>query len=139
MGFTPFTPRTSHTRETPLTNGSRPKHPSHPFHPEEAQLRALYEQAYELKEQRSPYYVDALQAICDWHERRHLRCYERQQEDAAQQALALLAETDDVISGSSPAVKALCGGSRVKLPAGNEHVIARGSLTDPHARFSGSP
>jgi hypothetical protein len=41
-------------------------------------LRALIDQAWELR--GTPYMVDACQAINDWHERRHLRAFERGQE-----------------------------------------------------------
>jgi hypothetical protein len=41
------------------------------------ELRALVDQAWELR--GTPYLLDACQAITDWHERRHLRGFERRQ------------------------------------------------------------
>src|SRR2546423_14854211 len=50
-----------------------------PFSPvEEAELRALVYQAYELRD--SPYMHDACQAIVDWYERLPLTRYERNQD-----------------------------------------------------------
>jgi hypothetical protein len=44
-------------------------------------LRVLVEQAWELR--GSPHEIDACQAIVDWHERRWLARFERQQEAQA--------------------------------------------------------
>jgi hypothetical protein len=50
---------------------------------EDDELRALVDQAWELKVNSSPYFHDAIQAICDWHDRRHLRRFERRQMSVA--------------------------------------------------------
>jgi hypothetical protein len=48
---------------------------------EERELRALVDQAWELR--GTPYLRDACEAIVDWHERRHLRRLEAEQERTA--------------------------------------------------------
>jgi len=48
---------------------------------EDDELRGLLGQAFELR--GSPYSTDACRAIVDWHERRHLRRLEREQEEQA--------------------------------------------------------
>jgi hypothetical protein len=45
------------------------------------ELRALVDQAWELR--GTPYLRDAVAAIVDWHDRRHLRRLEADQERAA--------------------------------------------------------
>lgn len=59
----------------------------------ELELRALVDQAWELRD--GPYLDDAVAAIVDWHERRHLRELERRQEHDARipRLLQLLKET----------------------------------------------
>ena len=59
---------------------------------EDEQLRALVEQAWQLRQQGSPYLVDACQAIADWNERRYLRRFERGQAERAA-LVRLLRET----------------------------------------------
>lgn len=58
---------------------------------DEDELRVLVEQAWELR--NSPYYLDACAAVEDWHDRRHLRRFDRRQEGNARMIL-LLRETD---------------------------------------------
>lgn len=48
---------------------------------EERELRALVDQAFELR--GTPYLRDAVAAIVDWFERRYLRGYERELEELA--------------------------------------------------------
>lgn len=48
---------------------------------EELALFALVSQAFELRQ--TPYLHDAVEAIADWHDRRHLRRYERELEELA--------------------------------------------------------
>jgi hypothetical protein len=43
---------------------------------DDLELRIMVAQAWELKRAGSPYFLDACQAIVDWHERRALRWYE---------------------------------------------------------------
>jgi hypothetical protein len=57
---------------------------------EQNELYRLVGQAWELR--GSPYYVDALQAIVDWHERRRLARLEREREETGRLVL-LLRET----------------------------------------------
>jgi len=54
-------------------------------------LRALVEQAWELR--RSPYLIDAVDAIVEWYERRPLRALEQQQESLGR-LVRLLRETN---------------------------------------------
>jgi hypothetical protein len=58
---------------------------------DELELRALAAQAFDLR--ATPYFRDAIAAIVDWHDRRHLRAYERRQEELAR-LVRLLEETD---------------------------------------------
>jgi hypothetical protein len=44
---------------------------------DELQLRALVEEAWEVRRWAPSYLADAAHAIVDWHERRHLRAFER--------------------------------------------------------------
>jgi hypothetical protein len=46
---------------------------------EERELRVLVDQAMDLRD--SPYFVDAVQAIVDWHESTHVRAYWREREE----------------------------------------------------------
>lgn len=59
--------------------------------PEERELAALVGQAFELK--GSPYLLDACAAIAEWHDRRHIRRFERRQRERAV-LVQLLHETD---------------------------------------------
>ena len=46
---------------------------------EEQELRVLVDQAFDLR--GTDYLIDACQAIIDWHDRRHVRSYWREQEE----------------------------------------------------------
>jgi hypothetical protein len=59
----------------------------------EGELRAVTDQAWELKAAGSPYLVDAVAAIVEWHERRFLSRLERRQQDLVD-LKRLLRETD---------------------------------------------
>jgi hypothetical protein len=58
---------------------------------EDRELAALVAQAFELR--GTPYLRDAVEAIVDWHDRRQLRRYEREQRARAA-LIQLLRETD---------------------------------------------
>jgi hypothetical protein len=58
---------------------------------EEEELRALVDQAYDLR--GNPYFTDAIHAIVDWHERRHMRRREYR-EAHVDRLVALMRETD---------------------------------------------
>jgi hypothetical protein len=71
----------------------RPESDSAPRSRSESELRAMTDQAWELRAAGSPYFVDAVEAIVEWHERRHLRRFERRQQDLVD-LKRLLRETD---------------------------------------------
>lgn len=54
---------------------------------DEHELRALVDQAFDLRD--GPYLRDAAEWIVRWHERRHLRAYERRQQRHASVLQAL--------------------------------------------------
>jgi hypothetical protein len=68
---------------------------------EELELQGLAGQAFELKD--SPYLRDACEAILDWHDRRHVRRLEREQERAAALVRLLRATCPDSASRRSAA------------------------------------
>jgi hypothetical protein len=49
---------------------------------EDRELRALVDQAFELRE--TPYVLDAVEAIVDWWDRRYLRARERRDQEFAE-------------------------------------------------------
>jgi hypothetical protein len=67
---------------------------------EELELRALVGIAWERRGQSD--YRAALEAIVDWHDRRHIRRFERKQRQLAALVL-LLRETDPARSRQRPA------------------------------------
>lgn len=72
----------------------------------EDELRALCSQAWELRD--SGYVVDAVRAIEDWHDRRYLTSYERQQQRIPK-LVALLRATDTVLSDAVVSRRAVAG------------------------------
>jgi hypothetical protein len=64
---------------------------------EEHELRALVITAMDLR--GTGYLRDAVDAIVDWHERRHLRRYERRQQELARLARLLRSDTHAAAKG----------------------------------------
>lgn len=64
---------------------------------EEFELCALVDQAWELKEQGSPYLVDACDAIAAWAERRILARFEAEQDERARRARAETERIDRLV------------------------------------------